>query len=442
MGTEAWNSFMTGFGTGSADPEGRHVSPTGAPAGAGTGPMDSLFTGYGTSAAEAFKTSFNTGYDSFVANLGGGGGTGNAQAGGPFNSTFSGYGISAAQAFQTAFESSMAGWSPNIGTQSSPGAGKGAVEDARQGMPAPETGGTTITIKVELDKTAFESDFANLNAEMLTFTTTTYKAKLSADRVEFAEIFNPCQVALNEFAGESFEATLSATRAPADAALNSILQRLAVYDALNSESTISASRLPADQALNSILQRLNAYAASTYSATISVIDNASAVIADVIDGLNTVNGKQATATVTTINRTINQVENQAPTTTRNAAGGVIDSSMQIVGERGIELTHLPKGTRVQSSARTMNMLRDAMSFALRTSDPTPPTASAEFRNARQWMVQSGSASKGDVNIRIDNLNVSKDVDVDRAVERIDRLSGRRMEMLRRGMGTFEESRTL
>jgi hypothetical protein len=347
------------------------------------GPFDAMFQGYAISASDKFAEQFNSRFgDIEWGNTVGGTGQAGDGSSGPFDSIFSGYAIGAATAFQTSFSAAMTGWTPSMGA-STPGANN--APDGPQGpsgQAAPSVG-QDITITVKADLTPFVTDF---NTTIAT---------------NFAE----------------------------GAQWSSITIKV------NADPTLYYENI------NGVVLSLNTLTTTNYFAHVYLDDQISGPLSDIISALNTLPTSK-TVTLTTVEQTI-RTSTAAGPSPGLATGGFSKNGLTLVGEQGPELAALPYGTHVQSSARTANMLRDAIGSANAPRENSPVTASDAFQSAKQWFVQAGKQGQGDVHINVDNINIAKEVDIDNALARIDRLSGHRMEMIKRGQGGSSlENRTI
>lgn len=408
FGQNAMESFKAGFGGGAGEMV--NTGPTGGLAVAG-GPFDSMFKGYATSAVTAFGTQLDTDLQAVWTGLGA---TGTGNAGGlssPFDSQFSAYGASAANSLKIAFDAAMAGWSPTL---PSVGAGTAGTEDPTTGMPLPAQAGQDIKVTITLDKAQFDTDLSAAIINMQTFDAAVYSPQLTADNTLFVTVMTNINTALDYYESHVNTAKINADNSQAALVINAT-----------------------QTALDNI--------AKTYTATIAIDDQASGVIDAVSQGLTNLDGRRATTTIVnnTVNNTTNNTTNTSSTTAR-AGGGIVRpfEALTLVGEEGPEIAALPSGTNVKSTASTMQMLRDAVRSAIAPREGGSSLSSSEFRNARQWIVNTPSGGGQEIRVEIGNLNVTKDVDVDKAYDRINRLTGRKIEMIQRGMGSFESSRTL
>lgn len=413
------------------------------------GPFDSIFKGYATTAITAFKTQLVTDYNTKISSQTAFGFKG-VLTKGPFDTIFQGYGTTAANAFKTAVESALAGWTPSMPT------GQEAANQGAMGAPpTAATAGPTLTAKLTLDRTAFDTEMWAAIQAGLGIQATTFITHLALERVLFdAELWNAITAALG-FQATTFTTKLDADENPATNALNSMVTALETYELDTFTTTLDADTSLANAALDAINSRLDSFDSRWATASVGLNDYASIPLNSIIAKLDAIDGRHVTSTVTntTNNITNNTTNNKTQTLAR---GGIVDSIYQIVGEKGAELAQLPMGTRIFTAQDTRKMFEkvaDAVQYmngtvgivnvesaSAKAQRPLSNiTTSDAFANARQMEIRTHGQG-GDIKIEIGNLTISKEVDIDKAFARVDRLIGRKTELARRGMLPYDEAR--
>jgi TP901 family phage tail tape measure protein len=391
--------------------------------GAAVGNPWETFGNYGTDAAEAFRTAFQTGLEGLASGLGLL----------DFASQGTTWGIAAGNAFAAAFRSSMsigAGGGAPIGADGNPapyapGGGMGFTDGSMGGGGmAPQT----ITVAVKMDFTDYDAGLASLNQNLIDNADANLTVDAKMDDTEFIRVFN----AVNGYI------TTLGNRKAVPAVLLQAYAFDMTYNAVNGK-------------LDTLTQRIA-------TPTVNLNDNASGPLGTIIDRLNSIDGRVVTSTanVNTNNTTTNTVrtvtEGIGPTQ-QLATGGYVNSAIQLVGEQGPELVALPQGSYVYNATATANMM-DSLASPVGVAMDAGFSANAprSFSNGisnidaaemKRWLIDAAQGKQEiHYNINVDAINISKEVDIDRALERFDRLTGNRTELLRRGMGTFEEHRTM
>ena len=446
LGTSASEAFGTAFRTGMSSLFTTVGGDSGAYAPAAVtigGPFDSIFRTYAIGAAKAFADQFRTSLSESFSTVGGGG-TGNAAIGaGPFSGQFTQYGVGAATSFKTGFESAMLGWSPQIGrvAAATPQAPDGPV------MPTgPQTSSTVVRVKVEVDTTAWDTAKGNLD----TWTKTPKTVNINLLTFAFDATFEDAQNRLQRFTNTTWKTTLDASDIPFNEVLQDCVTRAGNFDNATWTTNLNANNIGFKTVYDGVVAALNWFdQAITYTS----------LSADASGFWNAVNSIPLYVGTRYVRIEGVPQSSMYPSggLQPQASGGMTREPFQIVGERGFEFTQLPIGSRVYSNSRSQVMLRDAVRSAMNDvtvpisleiksaqlpRETQPVTTTEAFRSARQWEYRPSTYQRGDVHVEINNLNVSKELDVDKALERIDRATGRRMELARRGMIPFEESRTL
>jgi hypothetical protein len=402
---------------------------------AGSSPFDSIFELYAVTAMGKFQTSLETEWALLPTYLSLEGGTS------PFDNLFVQYGTSAGTVFKNAVNAALSGWAPTFGMPQADLAAPGAVAGAQATMPsAPQ-----INVTIEVDTSQLEDARASLD----TFAAIEWIALLNADNSLFMLNWQAATNAGFTFALFEWTSTLNGNNTSFFLAWQAAVNAGTAFDLMSFTADLFATNGSALSAIAAARNAAQNYA-RTYYATLAVNDYATGTVNNLINRLNVLDGTVATTTVTTVQQTV------VTSPQRLAAGGTVHSATQMVGERGFEFAQLPTGSRVYSNSRSMIMLRDAVRSAMRDfSMPmnfdieaalTPkehvmPMSEAHFMNSPQWKAQAVKG-QGDVKIEIDNLTIAKEVDIDRALERLDRLTGRKIELATRGMIAFDSARTM
>lgn len=278
-------------------------------------------------------------------------------------------------------------------------------------------------------KTAFEASIGGLQTVVntaLAGARTAAGGSQSADGQIYSDAPRP-QATSGQTVTITFEADVTGFNTEYTA-LNTKLIEYDTHGAYNATLGIDTVALYTE--LYGVTSALDAYDTRPASnATVGIVDYASLALQNIINKLNEIDGRIVTSTIRTVT-----------STQELASGGIVDSAYQLVGERGPEIVSLPQGSNVTSTSDTFRMLQDAVASASNPRDTTPVTSSSEFRQAANWVAQG--MSTGGVEINIDNINIDKEVDVDAAYARIQRLMGRDNAMAMRGMVPADNSRTL
>jgi hypothetical protein len=275
-------------------------------------------------------------------------------------------------------------------------------------------------VNINLLTFAFDATFEDAQNRLQRFTNTTWKTTLDASDIPFNAVLQDCVTRAGNFDNATWTTNLNANNIGFKTVYDGVVAALNWFDQAITYTSLSADASGFWNAVNSI----PLYVGTRYVRIEGVPQSS----------MYPSGGLQP-----------------------QASGGMTREPFQIVGERGFEFTQLPIGSRVYSNSRSQVMLRDAVRSAMNDvtvpisleiksaqlpRETQPVTTTEAFRSARQWEYRPSTYQRGDVHVEINNLNVSKELDVDKALERIDRATGRRMELARRGMIPFEESRTL
>ena len=452
----AINSAITQLGMATGGPQ--YDVASGTMGAAGAGPFDSIFRGYADAAALAFQTELNAKMPGTISaatlyGAGGVGATGGAaiQTAGPFDGIFTGYGTSAANAFKTAVESALSGWQPSLGT-AQPTAQAATNMGAMGAAPTP-TQTSTITVKMTLDRTAFDTELWNAITAIQGFQATPWTTTLSLTRTPFdTELWNAITAALG-FQKTIFTTTLDATNSPYMSTEEATRISGTIFAGKTYTATLNANADPFHNVMDGVNGRLNTFDGRWAVASVSLNDYASGTLNSIINKLNAIDGRTVTSTT---NNVTNNITNNS--TQQLARGGIVDSIYQIVGEKGAELAQLPMGTRIFTAQDTRKMFEkvaDAVQYmngtvgivnvesaSAKAQRPLASiTTSDAFTNARQMEFRS-TQGQGEIKIEIGNLTIAKEVDIDKAFARVDRLIGRKTELARRGMLPYDEARKI
>ena len=417
-----------------------------AAAGGGSSPFDTQFENYATFAIQKFWDKVSSSWNLNMPTL--------TASGSPFDSVFTSYAQSAAQAFKDAFEAALAGWQPNMGPQS--GRGTNADQFDATGM-APAPTAQTMSMKLTLDTSDFDTKLAGISTAIGAIASTPFQAVMTADTATFYDAYDAAFSAGYAWRDAIFTSHLNGDATNFYGAYDAVFASGQTFAAQVFTSTLDGDAGPFYKAYSDAFAAGYVWDAQTFSATLSVNDYATGVINNLSQALTNLDGRTATVTTTTVNTTVNETV----TKQSNAAGGIIHAAsgyagipagLSFVGERGMELTALPAGTRVVSNARTMNMLKMAMGSALRdtpqqlyvtadkATEPQPTTSFAQsdaFRRDPSWVTPAPQAPN--IQITVENINISKEMDIDEAVKRFDRLIGHRMELTKRGVMPVDTS---
>jgi hypothetical protein len=251
--------------------------------------------------------------------------------------------------------------------------------------------------------------------------TQTVTTEFIADTTQFNTAITNANLSLDTFGNRVNNATIGIDTVALYAELYGVEDALDAYDIRPAaNATIGIDTVALYEELYGVIGALNAYdTRPAANATVGIVDFASVPLQNIIDKLNSIDNRVVTYTVR------NVTEN---TVQRAAAGGVIDSNLALVGERGPELATFPQGTRIQSSGRTMRMLQQALE---------PNVDNNEFvslldQNSRQATVEMNNS--GNTNqVIIQQLVINNDQDGRRFFERMDEWQGRQIQLANRGM---------
>ena len=305
-------------------------------------------------------------------------------------SQFTAIGESAAAEFLRAFNSAVS--VANLRTAGGSQSSDGQIYSDAGTTPQVATSNQTVEVSYTADTSAFDAAVTALQNTLGTLTRTTYMTHVTLDHVNLDTELTGVNTALQTFADTTFNATVG-------------IDSVQMYGELYG---VNAA--------------LDSYDARVVNATVGIVDFASGALQNIINKLDSINGR----VVTTYTQTT-QLGN-ANTPAPYATGGVVDSPLQLVGERGPELTTLPQGTRVQSSARTMNMLRGALK-----PDENNVELASIFRDiARETSGGDTVQNSGNTTITIQNVHITNDQDGQAFFESMDRWAGRRNQLANRG----------
>jgi TP901 family phage tail tape measure protein len=436
-GTQAGQAFMTAFSS-SMSGKGRYTD-AGAGRGDAASPFDSVFQGYGSSAAHAFETQFNTSFGNIEWGTSlAGGGSGAMGGSNPFDGIFSGYGASAANAFKSAFQSNMAGFNP---TASAP------TPNAPEGPQLPQTSApampTTQTIKITADTSGYFDQINGVVVSLDHLSTTEYKVTLTVDNTQLAEVFNQSVSALDEFNGKTYTTTISGDRTPFAESYNPVIVALDAFQTSTYTTTISGDASSFWNVFGSVINSLNTFGSSSYTTSLDAVDNVSGVISNITSALNNMPTSK-TVTINTVN-TSTTVGGGSPTSaaTGLASGGPVTASVTNVGEDGTELLFGGEGGYVANAYQTKNFMKSLGTVSRYLPEFMNSSNMAQSASLNRYPVASPqqSAQQGDININIKQINMTRDVDLNEALNKLDILQGRRIEMAKRGMIPINDSRT-
>ncbi len=456
------------------------------------GPFDSIFQGYARTSAQAFKDELEAKMPATVtADL--------LDATSPFDSVFTGWGATAASAFKSSVSTSLAGWSPTIPSvaQGNNTEVTGGTPNDMYGSQVPQAPTTTTTMSITVALVGYDAALRQLNTLRATaalfavpYNSTIGNNNQANALVELHNLRtaatnfavewvswvgnNNASAALTELhnlrtAAFNFAKTWNSwvgnnNASSAQTELDNLISSAQVF-AVTWTATVEISGYDnVYNSLQSLIDKAGDLDTMWVTPSVSLNDYATATLDGIINRLNGIDNRTVTSTVNNVTNNItNNTTNTNNTSSGSgpqpaARGGIIHELYQIVGEKGAELAQLPIGTRVFTAQDTRKMftkvadaLREAdqplqlatssVASAQRSRPFVSITASPEYAGARQMEVRP-SSSQGDVHIEINNLTIAKEVDIDKALERVDRLIGRKMELARRGMIPFEEARTM
>ena len=227
------------------------------------------------------------------------------------------------------------------------------------------------------------------------------------------------------------------------------------------------------QTISGLIALLDEYA-GTYTATLSVSDGASGTLNNVLSLLESVDGFNATSTVTTNVVTRTQTVNLGtvaagalaarggrigsaamdrrktddiwsyPGLTARALGGrVRPYEYTLVGENGPEIVKLPEGAYVHHATETANMLRRTADTSLALSTPTNHLAAGT--GGGTMVINNNNTREGDTYNFGDVIIQAPDAAsgqaaVDRFFEQVDRRAGHKQELAKRGMVPMNDPR--
>jgi TP901 family phage tail tape measure protein len=354
------------------------------------------------------------------------------------DSQFAGIGTSAAAAFSAAFNNAMAvaNLAKQGGSQSSDGQIYG---DAGTTPQVGTSTAQTVTINFAADTTNFDRTFAAIKTDLGRYATTEYATDLTGEIGKLLGVIRETEGAdLATWDSNEWATDLSGEIGKLIKTINEVeTNDLATWDSNVWYTDLGADATSFYFTWQSAWKAGTAFDNANFTATLGG-NNAPFMRAwqAAWDAGAAFEQKTFTATLSTVNT--GGANQPAP----YAAGGVVDEPLQVVGERGMELAALPQGTRVQSSARTMNMLQQAVTSALTPRDNTPVTSSAEFKQAAQWIADGVGNNQPTMQIHVDNINIDREVDIDSAYARFQRLMGRDNAMAIRGMIPTDNDRTL
>ena len=334
---------------------------------------------------------------------------------------------------------------------------------------------TTYKTQFDAGTTLFDSAYESVTTRAKNFVNTTYKTALDAEPILFNNVLDTAQKAGSAFDKIIYSPWFDAEPLLFNNALDAAQKAGSGFDKAIYSPMLSAETWMFYDALGGAQQSAKNFVNTQYTTSLSA---ATWAFYDALEGVrqsakNFVNTSYTTSlsastgafwnAINSIpyvvaNRVINvyyQPVNTGLAAYPHAAGGTVKAPVQLVGERGPEITQQPIGTRVYSNSRSMGMIRDAVRYELQgTMIPlqldiqaaTHPrdTGSLSISTMSRAMraVEVQRQGSGEVNVEIHNLVINKEVDIDNAIERIDRATGRRMELNRRGQGTYEESLTV
>lgn len=310
----------------------------------------------------------------------------------PFVSQFTAIGESAAAEFLRAFNSAVS--VANLRTAGGSQSSDGQIYSDAGTTPQVATSNQTVEVSYTADTSAFDAAVTALQNTLGTLTRTTYMTHVTLDHVNLDTELTGVNTALQTFADTTFNATVG---------IDSVQMYGELYGVNNA---------------------LDLYDARVVNATVGIVDFASAALQNIINKLDQINGRVVSYTV--------QPTGTAPPGTGPlpfAAGGVTKSALQLVGEKGPEIAALPQGTRIKSTAQTMNMLRGA----LQPDDNNVQLASIFRDISRETQGGDTIQNSGNTTVVIQNVNINNKQDAKVFFEELDQYQGRRNQLANRGM---------
>jgi hypothetical protein len=294
----------------------------------------------------------------------------------------------------------------------------------------------TVTINFAADTTNFDSTFAAIKTDLDTYATTEYATDLTGEIGKLLGVIRETEGAdLATWDSNEWATDLSGEIGKLITTINEVeTNDLATWDSNVWYTDLGADATSFYLTWQSAWNAGTAFDNANFTATLGG-NNAPFMQAWQAAWNAGAAFEQHTFTATLATNNIGQAQKQA-------VGGITQSPLQVVGEEGMELAALPQGTRVQSSARTMQMLQQAVTSALTPRDNTPVTSSAEFKQAAQWIADGAGNNQPTMQIHVDNINIDREVDIDSAYARFQRLMGRDNAMAIRGMIPTDNDRTL
>jgi hypothetical protein len=236
-------------------------------------------------------------------------------------------------------------------------------------------------------------------------------------------------------AAQTFAVTWTATitQSGADGVSNSIGNAIGVARvyAVTWKATITQSGADgAREAINRAKAAADDFA-GTYTATINVNDNATSVINGAINALNNFDGRSATSTMTTVQRTINETVTIGGNMATAATGGWRAGGQAVlVGEEGPELVYFPRNGYVFTAPETNMMLAEP--------ERVNPFVSQRTEHGTGVSVQTSTTVNtyhfhGDITIESEQAARAW-------FEEMDRRQGHKVNLARRGMVPADDTR--
>jgi hypothetical protein len=291
----------------------------------------------------------------------------------------------------------------------------------------------SYTLAIDISLTGVEN-FNNVATFVNNISIATYTLTID---ISFTgvEDFNTSITNLEAIVAKTWTMTIAADIAPVLFGISTINNQLTTLTTASWIATVKANISSAASDIEQIMQKLRALTAGSWNATVAVNNYASGPLDSILGKLRTIDGFTATSTVrmNTVQTTTLRTVDMGKVSAFASGGWAQRGEVALVGEEGPELVYFPTTGYVYNAPSTADMAASV--------SENPLSSGTRVRHDRLSESPSVVAT-GDTNLHFHGDIVINDKAAAREFfNELDRRTGKKTEMARRGMIAIDDTRT-